>query len=87
MIMKKTIALFSLTIAVFTTISAQSFYASASATSPLNFTDAPARIPTLFASDYDDYGGKVGIGISILNGFGIPARVYLNPKNVVEAGM
>ncbi|MCB0532741.1 MAG: hypothetical protein H6574_21185 [Lewinellaceae bacterium] len=86
--MKKTIALFSLisTILV-TTASAQDFYTSASAPSPLKFQKTPARIPLMYASDYDDYGGKVSIGISILSGFGIPARIYLSPKNVLEAGI
>ncbi len=85
--MKKIIALFSLITTVLMTVSAQNFYSAASTTNALNVTEGSARIPPLFASDYDDYGGKVGIGVSILNGFGIPARVYLNPKNVVEAGV
>jgi opacity protein-like surface antigen len=43
-----------------------------------------------FSSDtlkFDDYGGKVGFGICILDGFGMPVRYYFNPKNVVEAGV
>ncbi len=40
-----------------------------------------------FASDYDNYGGKLGIGISILNGFGVPARYYFSPKSVAELGL
>ena len=42
--------------------------------------------PLPFASDYDNYGGKLGIGISILNGFGVPARYYFSPKSVAELG-
>lgn len=36
--------------------------------------------------NYNSYGGKVGVGISIFDGFGIPVRFYLSPKNVLEAG-
>lgn len=43
--------------------------------------------PAPFASDYDNYGGKLGIGISILNGFGVPARYYFSPKSVAELGL
>ncbi len=39
------------------------------------------------SGDYSDYGGKVGFGISILNGFGLPVRYYFNPKNVIEGGI
>lgn len=45
-------------------------------------TPAPAK-----ASEYDDYGGKLGIGISLFNGVGVPVRYYLSPKKVLEAGM
>lgn len=45
----------------------------------------PAK-PTPFASEYDNYGSKLGIGISILNGFGVPARYYFSPKSVAELG-
>ncbi|TNE48124.1 MAG: hypothetical protein EP344_19080, partial [Bacteroidetes bacterium] len=44
--------------------------------------DAPFAFP---GSEYEDYGGSMGIGITILNGFGVPARIYFNPKNVLEA--
>ncbi len=37
--------------------------------------------------DYTEYGGKLGIGISILDGFGIPVRYYISPKMVAEAGL
>lgn len=47
----------------------------------------PFQKPVFGASDYDDYGGKLGIGISILSGFGVPVRYYLNPKDVLELGM
>ncbi len=46
--------------------------------------NAPKSAP--FASEYDNYGGKLGIGISILNGFGVPARYYFSPKSVAELG-
>jgi hypothetical protein len=36
---------------------------------------------------YDNYGGKIGIGISILDGLGVPVRYYLSPKKVAEAGI
>lgn len=42
--------------------------------------------PTPFASEYDNYGGNLSIGISILNGFGVPARYYFSPKSVAEFG-
>lgn len=42
--------------------------------------------PLPFASEYDNYGGKLGIGISIFNGFGVPARYYFSPKSVAELG-
>lgn len=45
----------------------------------------PAK-PAPFASEYDNYGGKLGIGISILDGFGVPARYYFSPKSVAELG-
>ncbi len=56
-------------------------------TTPAPDYSQPTSRPVFAASDYDDYGGKVSIGISILNGFGVPVRVYLNPKNVLEVGM
>jgi hypothetical protein len=37
------------------------------------------------ATDYSDYGGKAGIGFSILDGIGVPARLYLG-HHVLEAG-
>ncbi|MCW5923943.1 MAG: hypothetical protein KIS77_16495 [Saprospiraceae bacterium] len=37
--------------------------------------------------DFSDYGGKVGFGISIFSGTGLPLRYYFNPKNVVEGGV
>lgn len=36
-------------------------------------------------SDYSEYGGKVSIGVSILDGFGIPVR-YVMGHNVAELG-
>jgi hypothetical protein len=46
-----------------------------------------ARFSADTAGDFSDYGGKVGFGISILNGFGLPVRYYFNPKNVIEGGV
>ncbi|GEM_PF-1147041 len=57
---------------------------------PPNFSgekrSAYSPVSAPFASDYDNYGGKLGIGISILNGFGVPARYYFSPKSVAELG-
>lgn len=39
------------------------------------------------ASEYDDYGGKLGFGISLFNGFGLPVRYYFTPHNVLEGGL
>ncbi len=36
--------------------------------------------------DYTGYGGKLSIGISIFDGFGVPVRYYAG-SNVLEAGM
>lgn len=38
-------------------------------------------------SEYADYGGKLGIGISIFTGLGVPVRYYFSPKNVAELGV
>lgn len=38
-------------------------------------------------SKYGDYGGKIGVGISIFDGFGVPVRYYFSPKKVMEAGI
>jgi hypothetical protein len=46
-----------------------------------------AQESTRPAIDVSRYGGKLGIGISILDGIGVPVRYYFTPKNVVEAGM
>jgi hypothetical protein len=37
--------------------------------------------------DVSKYGGKLGVGISILDGLGVPVRYYVTPKNVLEGGM
>jgi hypothetical protein len=34
-----------------------------------------------------EYGKKVSVGITILNGFGIPVRYYRTPKQVFEGGL
>jgi hypothetical protein len=85
--MKKHIACCSLFFLLLMTASAQSFQAPVTASSTLNYTSNLSPSSFTDASDFDDYGGKVGVGVSILNGFGIPVRLYLNPKNVVEAGV
>jgi hypothetical protein len=62
---------------------------SATSSAPHLLAEKPALyspVSAPFASDYDNYGGKLGIGISILNGFGVPARYYISPKNVAELG-
>lgn len=38
-------------------------------------------------NEYDNYGGKLGIGISISDAFGVPVRYYFSPKRVVEFGL
>lgn len=38
------------------------------------------------APDLSAYGGKMGVGISLFNGFGVPLRYYISPKNVAEIG-
>lgn len=53
----------------------------------MNYTPQPAFALPGNGSEFEDYGGKLGIGISILNGFGVPVRYYINHKNVLEAGM
>lgn len=39
------------------------------------------------SADFSDYGGKIGVGICILDGFGVPVRYYFSPKAVAEAGL
>ncbi|MCB9296818.1 MAG: hypothetical protein H6559_27430 [Lewinellaceae bacterium] len=36
---------------------------------------------------YGNYGGKIGVGISIFDGIGVPVRYYFSPKKVLEAGI
>lgn len=36
--------------------------------------------------NFDHFGGKVSIGITILDGFGLPVRFYLNQNHVLEVG-
>ncbi len=36
---------------------------------------------------YANYGRKIGIGISIFDGLGVPVRYYLSPKRVLEGGI
>lgn len=36
--------------------------------------------------DFTEYGGKLGVGVSILDGFGIPVRYYYK-SNVFDAGL
>jgi hypothetical protein len=90
--MKKTFAFGSLVFLFLTTVSAQNFIASRNFDLPekpspqLNYVSPSALKLPFAAGDYDDYGGKVSIGISILSGFGVPVRYYINPKNVLEGG-
>lgn len=46
-----------------------------------------ARLEGQDTSIYGDYGKKVGIGISIFDGIGVPVRYYFSPKKVLEAGI
>ena len=39
------------------------------------------------SGNFDNYGGKMGIGISILDGIGMPVRFYLTPQHVLEGGV
>lgn len=76
-----------------TSLIAQSFSMADRSQKPL-----PAKLPSEVAeksaghfsaptSEYDDYGGKIGFGVSIFNGFGMPVRYYLSPKKVIEGGV
>lgn len=38
-------------------------------------------------SEFTEYGDKIGVGICILDGFGVPVRYYFSPKAVVEGGL
>lgn len=73
-------------------LNAQSTFASHSANyhesapSLKRLASTPPAKP-FYESEYDDYGGKIGVGISIFNGFIVPVRYYANPKNVFEASV
>ncbi len=65
----------------------KSFLSKKEVSKSTKLTAPPALRLPFDASEYDDYGGKLGIGISIFNGFAVPFRYYVNPKNVVEASI
>jgi len=73
-------------------LNAQSTFASHSANyhesapSLKRLASTPPAKP-FYESEYDDYGGKIGVGVSIFNGFLVPVRYYANPKNVFEASV
>jgi hypothetical protein len=39
------------------------------------------------ANVFSEYGSKVGVGFTILDGIGIPVRIYPNPNVVFELGL
>ncbi|MBC7774913.1 MAG: hypothetical protein H7246_05685 [Phycisphaerae bacterium] len=43
--------------------------------------------PSDTTGKYANYGGKIGVGISIFDGLGVPVRYYLSPKKVLDGGI
>ncbi|RMF01233.1 MAG: hypothetical protein D6772_05145, partial [Bacteroidetes bacterium] len=56
---------------------------------PTATNDFPKQLDTMrYSPEYiRNAGGKLSVGISFGEGFGVPVRYYITPKHVVEAGL